>query len=151
MQIDVQVITAYLDQAFDGMRAVMGRVDAHELNTRPFGDETNSITALVMHCTELCEFWLGHVGLGHPTERQRDREFSYEANHAEMEERIARAQNAAGGHVARLAAGEGTPSPIRDTLIGDPGDLSIVLHVLEELYQHLGHMDITADALEARR
>jgi hypothetical protein len=151
MHIDATVITAYLDQAFDGMRAVMARVDDDERNTRPFGDGTNSMTALVMHCTELCEFWLGHVGLAEPTERQRDREFSYEADGAEMAERISRAQTAARAHVARLVGGEGQPSPIRDTLIGAPTDFSIVLHVLEELYQHLGHMEITADALEAHR
>lgn len=28
-------------------------------------------------------------------------------------------------------------------------DASVVIHVLEELYQHLGHMELTADALRA--
>jgi hypothetical protein len=33
---------------------------------------------------------------------------------------------------------------------GDESDGAIVLYVLEELYQHLGHMEIAADALMVR-
>jgi hypothetical protein len=33
---------------------------------------------------------------------------------------------------------------------GDESDGAIVLHVLEELYQHLGHMELAADALAVR-
>jgi hypothetical protein len=33
---------------------------------------------------------------------------------------------------------------------GDETDGAIVLHVLEELYQHLGHMELAADALMIR-
>ena len=34
-------------------------------------------------------------------------------------------------------------------LAGGTSDTSIVLHVLEELYQHLGHAELAADALLA--
>ncbi len=38
--------------------------------------------------------------------------------------------------------------PFRDFMPGtDRNDGALVLHVLEELYQHLGHMQVTADAL----
>jgi hypothetical protein len=30
---------------------------------------------------------------------------------------------------------------------GDRTDGALALHVLEELFQHLGHMEVTADAL----
>ena len=30
---------------------------------------------------------------------------------------------------------------------GDRSDAALVLHVFEELFQHLGHMEVTADAL----
>jgi hypothetical protein len=33
---------------------------------------------------------------------------------------------------------------------GDESDGAIVIHVLEELYQHLGHMELAADALTIR-
>ncbi len=32
----------------------------------------------------------------------------------------------------------------------DTSDASVVIHVIEELYQHLGHMELAADALATR-
>jgi hypothetical protein len=54
--------------------------------------------------------------------------------------------------VRALDAGEASPAhaPLRQTLEdADASDAALVLHVLEELYQHLGHMQVTADALAA--
>jgi hypothetical protein len=151
VQLTPLVAQAYMDRAFDQMVDVVGRVADDDLNTKPFGEGTNSIAVLVTHSTEVCHWWLGHVGLGEPTERDRDAEFVHVADRAELEDRIARARDAVAGHIRRLDGGEGRPHPDRAHLHGDGSDGSIVLHVLEELYQHLGHMDITADALAARR
>jgi hypothetical protein len=48
-----------------------------------------------------------------------------------------------------LEQGQRAPEPsgrvfLRDA---DESDGSLVLHVVEEAYQHLGHMELTADAL----
>jgi hypothetical protein len=145
------VAQAYLDRAFGHMSAVLDRVADDELSVRPLGPGTNSVSGLVVHCTELCGFWLGHVGLGDPTERDREAEFASTAGRAELVDRIVAAQAAAAGHLERLAAGEGQPNEMRAFLYGDEGDDSLVLHVVEELYQHVGHLEVTADALEARR
>jgi hypothetical protein len=145
------VARAYLDRAFDQMEEVLSRVHDDDLNTRPFGEGTNSICILVTHATAVCHFWLGHAGLGEPTERDREAEFVHRAGRSELEQRIASARAAVPGHLDRLEAGEGQPSEPRAHLDGNDSDSSLVLHVLEELYQHLGHMDITADAMAARR
>ena len=145
------VAQAYLDRAFGHMSAVLDRVADDELTIRPFGPDTNSVSGLVTHCAMLCEFWLGHVGLGDPTERDRDSEFASQAGRAELVGLIEAAQAAVPGHLARLAAGEGRPNEMRAFLYGDDGDDSLVLHVVEELYQHVGHLEVTADALVARR
>jgi hypothetical protein len=151
VQISPLVAQAYLDRAFGHILAVLDRVADDELTARPLGPDTNSVSGLVVHCTELCEFWLGHVGLGDPTERVRDAEFASQAGRTELVERIATAQAAVPGHLARLAAGQGRPHEARAFLYGDEGDDSLVLHVVEELYQHVGHLEVTADALAARR
>jgi hypothetical protein len=50
--------------------------------------------------------------------------------------------------VATLEAGEGSDEGGRQFLHdGDTSDAAVVLHVLEELFQHLGHMELAADAL----
>lgn len=151
MHIAPTVALAYLDRAFGHALAVLDRVADDELTARPLGPDTNSISGLVVHCTELCEFWLGHVGLGDPTGRVRDDEFASQADREELLQRIATARAAVPGHLARLAAGEGRPNEMRAFLYGDEGDDSLVLHVVEELYQHVGHLEVTADALQARR
>lgn len=150
MDMDPAMLSAYVTQAFEEMEAVLDRLGGADLNVRPFGDETNSISALVTHATAVSEFWLGHVGLGHPTNRDRDSEFRAESDDAGLRTRIATAHENALTYIGRLDAGEGQPSAVRETLVGDQTDGSIVVHVIEELYQHVGHMDITADALLAR-
>ena len=51
-----------------------------------------------------------------------------------------------------IADGEAEADPVLRQFLpgGDESDDSLVLHVLEELFQHLGHMEITADVLLAR-
>ena len=54
--------------------------------------------------------------------------------------------------VRSLVGGEAAPDPegFRAWLEGaDTSDAALVLHVVEELFQHLGHMQLTVDALTA--
>ena len=55
------------------------------------------------------------------------------------------------GALATGGGGSATELPSRFLLDGDTSDASVVLHVLEELYQHLGHIELTADALVGPR
>jgi len=136
----------YLDSAFAAMLEVARRAGRH-LNDRPLGEGTNTIAALAFHCTDVCEFWLGHVALGRPSARDRDAEFSRVLWLGELEEVVGVARARAASDLDALARGEGTPSDLRSLLPGGGTDESVVLHVLEELHQHLGHMESTLDAL----
>lgn len=140
------VPAVYVDAAFAKMREVALRAGRH-LNERPLGPGTNSIAALVFHCTEMTEFWLGHVGLGRPSTRDRDSEFGRVLSPSEVGRVIERARADAAAELAALGAGRGTSSELRAFLPADGSDTSLVLHVVEELYQHLGHMESTLDAL----
>lgn len=148
---DGVVLAAYARQALEAMSVAAERVDDDELSVRPYGDETNSISALIVHSCGVCEFWLGHVGLGRPSSRDRDGEFGTAATRSELEALVAASAAQVEADLAALAADGGRPSEMRAFLTGDDGDLSLVVHVLEELFQHLGHVDITADALLAAR
>jgi hypothetical protein len=144
-------LAAYGQHAFDQMGAVARRVGEDGLNVKPLGDGTNAVGSLVVHCVGVCEFWLGHVGLGRATARDRDAEFEARPDLAEVERVLAGAGAQMADDLRRLAAGEGQPSEWRDVLIADGSDRSLGLHVLEELYQHLGHMELAADILAAAR
>ena len=62
----------YLQLGFERLTTATRRVTDEEVIVAPFGAGTTSIAGLVTHCAGVSEFWLGHVGLGRPSERDRD-------------------------------------------------------------------------------
>jgi uncharacterized damage-inducible protein DinB len=151
--VDLTAATAerYLRHAFRQLLDVADRLGEDRVNERPHGPDTNSVAALVAHCCGVAEFWLGHVALGEPSDRDRDGEFEAAANLAELHAMVDAAVDRAAALLARLDAGEGTDDGGRVVLLDEDGsDASVVLHVLEELFQHLGHAELAADALGAR-
>jgi hypothetical protein len=155
MELDAATAHAYVLDAFRQMLDVAHRLGDDLVNERPHGPGTNSVAALVTHCCGVTEYWLGHVVLGRPSHRDRDAEFTTAATVAELRYRMAATMRVAGDDLAAIGAGTGPRGAgtglhgARDELPGGT-DASVVLHVLEELFQHLGHMELTADALLQR-
>ena len=93
---------------------------------------------------------LGHVALGRPTVRDRSAEFSTTATVAQLHELVGGTLATAVDDIGALEAGKGVDTGGRQSLVdGDTSDASVVIHVLEEAFQHLGHMELAADALLA--
>lgn len=147
MEISAEVLSWYLNHAFEQFVHVAERLGDDRVTQRPLGETTTSVSGLVHHCVGVTEFWLGHVALGRPTLRERDSEFTAEATVAELVEMLGAAAARATEDIGRIEAGETLPSEIRQFIEGGPTDGSIVVHVLEEVYQHLGHAELAADAL----
>lgn len=148
MELTVDTAGIYISHAFREMLEVAERLDDDKVNKRPFGAATNAVAALVIHCCEVSEFWLGHVALGRESRRNRESEFSRTASVAELRTRVEAARAQALADIASLEAGEGSDEGGRQFLPGgDTSDAAVVLHVLEEFFQHLGHMELAVDAL----
>jgi hypothetical protein len=140
--------SGYVRRAFDEMLAVADRLGDDRVNERPLGPDTNAVAALVVHCCGVAEFWLGHVGLGRESHREREAEFSRSATVAELHDLVAVTVAQVDADVAAIEAGaESAYAGGRQFLQVDPSDASLVLHVVEELFQHLGHCELAADAL----
>ena len=149
MELSAATAGSYLRHAFDQMLDVADRVGESGINERPLGVETNSVASLIIHCSVVSEFWLGHVALGRSSRRVRHAEFAATATLAELHDLLATSLAQTIADVGRLEAGEGGDEGGRQFLLeGDTSDASVVLHVLEEFYQHLGHMELAADALK---
>jgi uncharacterized protein (DUF952 family) len=104
------------------------------------------VGALVLHCTEVCEFWLGHLVMGRPSHRDRDAEFVATPSLQELRDRVARTSAQVRRDLAAVAGGEGGhPSELRVFAVGDGSDEDLVLYLLKELHQHLGHAELSAD------
>ena len=127
----------YLSHAFDQMLAVADRLGDERVNVRPHGPATNTVAGLIVHCCGVSDFWMGHVALGERSERSRDDEFARTATVAELHALVEATLERAADQLARLEAGGGTDEGGRQFLLeGDDSDASVVVHVLEELYQH---------------
>lgn len=148
VELDPSTAEIYLRHAFDRMLEVAERLGEPQINQRPLGSQTNAVAALIIHCCAVSDFWLGHVALGHPSDRDRESEFGRTSTLAELHALVTKTVERAVDHLGRLEADHGSDSGGRQFLPGgDASDAAVVLHVLEELYQHLGHMDLAADAL----
>jgi hypothetical protein len=151
MHLDADTARAYVAHALRQMLAVADRLGDDLVNRRPLGPHTNAVAPLVVHCCGVAEFWLGHVALGRPTHRDRDAEFTATATVAELHGLVAATQARIDADVAALDAGPGTVDhpETHDLPGGGRTAAGVHLHLLEELYQHLGHMELAADALLA--
>ena len=149
MQLEPDTGLAYLRYAFGQMLAVATTLGEPLLNERPTSVGTNPVGALVLHCCTVCEFWLGHVALGRPTTtRDREAEFTRRTTLSECRDAVDIALQQAAQDVHRLAEGEGVPHDARRRLHGGVGDDdAVVLHLLEEVFQHLGQIEVTKDVL----
>jgi uncharacterized damage-inducible protein DinB len=142
----------YVRLAFGQLVAVAEELGDERVNDQPLGEHTNAVAALIVHCCGLSEFWLGHVGLGRESQRDREAEFSTTATVDELRAMVAATlAQVEQDLVALETAGPSPNSAFREQLTeGDASDGSLVLHVIEELFQHLGHAELAADAVRAR-
>ena len=131
------------------MNGVLDRLDDDTVNQRPDGWGTNSVAGLVVHCCELAPSWFLAPGLGRNSVRDRESEFTTTATVAELRQRIEAALSDSQALVEEFVEGPtATDHELRAFLPGgDRSDAALVLHVFEELFQHLGHMEVIADAL----
>lgn len=151
MELRAATADAYLRHALTQLLGVADRLGEPSINVRPLGPATSSVASLVVHCCGVADFWLGHVALGEPSTRDRGSEFSRTASLTELHDAVDATLDRVATYLARLDAGEGTEEAGRQVLRdGDTSDASVVLHVIEELFQHLGHAELTADALADR-
>jgi uncharacterized damage-inducible protein DinB len=152
MELEPGTAELYLRHAFGQMLGLADRLGDGRVNDRPLGAETNAVAALIVHCCAVTEFWIGHVALGRPTSRNREAEFSTTATVSELHAMVDATVAQAAEDLAAVDEGRVQSDRTGRQFLegGDESDGAILLHVLEELYQHLGHMELAADALRIR-
>src|SRR4249919_1379426 len=152
MELERGTAELYMRHAFAQMLDVADRLGDTRVNDRPLGADTNAVAALVVHCCAVTEFWIGHVALGQPTSRDRESEFSTSATVADLHAMVESTLAQVAEDLADIDAGRVQADRTGRQFLegGDESDGAIVVHVMEELYQHLGHMELAADALAVR-
>jgi hypothetical protein len=149
VELEPDTALRYLRLAFEQMLAVAGRLGDDLVGVRPLTAHTNAVAPLVVHCCGVTEFWLGHVGCGRPSHRDRAAEFTATATIAELRDLVAKTLLQAEADLREIHLGTRSPygDERRHLVEEDGSDAALLLHVVEELFQHLGHCEIAADAL----
>ena len=150
MGISVDELVSYVERAVGQMADIVGELGDDLANRRPALPGVNSPYAILRHCLGVMEFWGGQVVAGRVVQRDRAAEFRASGPVAAL---IAAAQD--GKASFRADAAKADPgAPPRGTHPGmGPDELetrtqgSALLHVLEEVTQHLGQLELTRDVL----
>lgn len=151
MELTPDTANRYARLAFNRMLAVADRLGDARSNERPIGPQTNSVAGLIIHCCGVAEFWLGHVGVGRDSMRAREDEFTRTASLAELGGMVGATVRQIDEDIRAIDGGVTSAHAAGRQFLpgGDESDAALVLHVVEELFQHLGHCEIAADALLA--
>jgi hypothetical protein len=147
-------LISYVERAVDQMAGIVTDLGDDLANSRPALPGANSPYVILRHCLGVMEFWGGQVVAGRVVQRDRDAEFRASGPVAALVKVTKEAKEAFRADVATAdpaAPPRGTrPGTGRDEL-ETRSQGSALLHVLEEVTQHLGHMELTRDVLRDGR
>ncbi|WP_020501401.1 DinB family protein [Sciscionella marina] len=141
-----------LDKALNGLVDVVRRLGpaAHE---RPDIPGANTAVAVLSHCTGVMRFWGAKVAAG--ADVSRDREAEFRSDHdaerviadarAQRDNLVALIESGYADCLARPEAAEAMGARLHSVTIG-----GVLLHILHEVAQHHGQMQITRDLLLRR-
>lgn len=140
-------------EIFDAVSSVLDRCDDQTVNAVPGAPGINSVFALVTHMDGVIADWGGNLVAGEAIPRDRTAEFSALGSVAQarallerMRERLPRYVDLA--LAEGIANRSGISSTRADAAAATPE--FVVLHLLRELAQHTGHLEVCGD-LVARR
>ncbi|HEX6567993.1 MAG TPA: DUF664 domain-containing protein [Acidimicrobiales bacterium] len=150
--ISVDDLLWFVDEALDGMVAIVTELGDDLANRRPDVPGANSPYVVLHHCLGVMAYWGGHVVAGRTVERDRDAEFRASGP---VDDLVTRARQARRQLADDLAALD-PAAPPRAALPPDDAVLPIgrtqggaLVHIYEELAQHRGQMEATRDVLLA--
>ena len=143
----------FAELALGEMTRIVGELGDDLANQRPPVAGVNSPYVILTHCLGVMEYWAGATVAGRSIDRDRDAEFTARGDVATLCQRAEEARRRLRGDLSGLDPWA-TPSNVRPNR-DDPVPYSetkgaVLLHILEELFQHLGQMELTRDILQVQ-
>lgn len=142
------VLAQFILRKFDELVQLTSEMDDDAANTAPVPQGSNSVVQLVVHSCGMLRRWSSSVNVGVVVPRDRAAEFEAEMPVADVLELAegTRAAFVADAERTHLAAAPVQVPPGREDFWTDSCE-GVLLHVFEELCQHLGHAEVTRDAV----
>ena len=151
--ISVEDFLYFVDEALNGMVAIIEELGDELANRRPDVEATNTPYVILTHCLGVIEYWAGQVVAGREIERDRDAEFVASGPVTALVDRVGRSRRQLAQDLAHL---EALSAPRVAPRVADPSlpfhrtQGGALLHLYEELAQHRGQMEGCRDVLRAR-
>lgn len=140
----------YVRKALDAMGKIVSDLRDELANRRPPLEGANSPYAILTHCLGVANYW-GSLVSGREVTRDRASEFTASGPVTELVVKIPAALQCLAADVALAEPGASLrATPSAQFLGPDDENLThgaVLLHIYEELSQHLGQMEITRDLL----
>jgi hypothetical protein len=142
----------FVNRTLDQMVAILHQLGDDHVCERPALEGANSAYGIVTHCLGVMTSWAGHLVAGREIVRDREAEFRATGDVVTLVAKIdaAKIQFRSDVEVAQpYEALHDSVSPADADLPLGKRQGAALLHVFEELTQHLGQMEITRDVLLA--
>jgi hypothetical protein len=145
----------FAERALDGMSDIVIRLGDDLANQRPPLPGANSPYQILVHCMGVCEYWGGRLIAGREVIRDRAAEFTAQGAVAPLVARVAHTKRRLREDITRLRPGAATrtepPAAWNPTVDERRFTHSEALvHIVEELCQHHGQLEVTRDVLLQR-
>ena len=144
----------FVDQALDGMVAIVRELGDDLASTRPELPDANAPYAILTHCLGVMEYWGGALVAGRTVTRDRDAEFRAQGRVDDLVRQTVDARRQLSADVARV---DPSAPPRQAPLLPEYAETPIgqtqagaLLHLYEELAQHFGQLQLSRDVLVAR-
>ena len=153
VDISVDAVVSYVDRAVDQMSEIVTALGDDLANRKPALPGANSPYAILRHCLGVMEFWGGEVVAGREVIRDRPAEFRAHGPAADLAAAARkaldqfRADAATADFAGPVRGGAERNKDLFELELTSQGHA--LLHVLEEVTQHLGQMELTRDVLRA--
>lgn len=152
--LDRATYLGFCERALTSMTDIVRELGDDPANERPDLPGANSPYVILTHCLGVMAYWAGQVNLGRDVGRDRPGEFRATGAVAPLLERASAALEQLRADVSAADPGASPAAPPRDVRPGEDPWLrtqgGVLLHVYEELAQHLGQLEITRDVLGSR-
>jgi hypothetical protein len=144
----------FIDAALDVMAIIVRELGDELANRRPDLEGANSPYAILTHCLGVMEYWGGATVAGRVITRDRAAEFEARGKVGDLLRRTAESRQRLQDDLAGLDA-MATPTNVHRS----PEHVvpytetkgAVLVHVVRELSQHVGQMELTRDLLVAGR
>ena len=144
----------FVDRTLEKMTDILRELGDDLVNLRPNLPGANAPYAIVTHCLGVVGMWGGHYVAGREVIRDRDAEFLATGRVDDLVRRVGLARDQLRSDVATadMSGALRRPAAIRETDVPYARTQgAALLHIYEELAQHLGHLELSRDIILAAR